>query len=228
MKRILSTVVCLLSLGFSTQLHAQETVDIGIIKNEQITVVQKLLYPKTARTELGLHLGWMPFDAYLTTPNIQVSYDIHRSESFSFGGVIGGGYGLKSSTYRELESPTYGVAVNAYRYLGSVLAGVQYSPIYAKMNVESKGILHHDVYGALRGGVTVEQSVIPSGGLAFAPTISLGLGARIFLNANSALRIEVRDDFLLEARSLTESLHLKQNANLSIGYTMLSALGRKR
>jgi len=226
MKRLVSIVVCLLGLGSFSQASAQETVDIGIIKNEQITVVQKLLYPKTARSEIGLHLGWMPFDAYLTTPNLQFSWDTHRSESLSFGGVIGGGYGMKSSTYKELESPTIGVAVNAYRYLGSVLGGVQYSPVYAKMNVEGKGILHHDVYGALRAGLTVEQSVIPSGGLAFAPTLSFGLGARIFLSSDAAIRLEVRDDLLLEARSLTNSLHLKQSANLTIGYTMLS--GRKR
>lgn len=203
---------------------AQETVDVGVIKESDVRVVQRLLYPKDGRTELGVHLGIMPFDGYLVTPNTQWSFDSHRSESFAIGGVLGLGYGLKNATYRELESPTYGVAPDAYRYLGSALVGVQYSPVYAKMNLNGARILHHDVYGAARAGLSVEQSVIPSGGMAFAPTISLGVGARIFTGDKGALRIELRDDFLVERRDLTQSTHLKQNANLTVGWSILSAV----
>lgn len=203
---------------------AQETVDVGVIRESDVRVVQKLLYPKDGRTELGVHVGWMPWDAYLTTPNTQWSLDLHQSESFSYGGVLGLGYGLKNATYRELESPTYGVAPDAYRYLGSALVGVQYAPIYAKMNLNGARVLHHDVYGAARAGLTVEQSVIPSGGMAFAPTLSLGVGWRLFTGEKGALRVELRDDFLIERRDLTQTTHLKQNANLTVGWSILSAV----
>ena len=164
----------------------------------------------------------MPFDAYLVTPNLQFSFDMHLSESLSVSTIVGGGYGLKNATYAELESPTYGVAPDAYRYLSSILAGVQYAPIYAKMNLNGARVVHYDVYGTARGGITLEQSVIPSGGIAVAPTVSLGIGTRFFWGDKYAIRVELRDDCVIERRKLTASTHFKQNANITVGFTMLS------
>jgi outer membrane beta-barrel protein len=223
-----SCAVILTTLLATSSAFAQETVDIGVIKDSERRVVQKLLFPKEGRTELGFHLGVMPFDAYLVTPNLQVSFDIHLSESLSISTIVGGGYGLKNGTYAELESPTYGVAPDAYRYLASVLAGVQYSPIYAKMNLNGARVVHFDVYGAARGGVTLEQSVIPAGGIAVAPTVSLVIGTRFFWGERYAIRVEIRDDALIERRKLTSSTHFKQNANLTVGFSMLSPVKGKR
>src|SRR5690606_11705268 len=122
--------------------HAAETVDIGVLRNEDITVVQHLLYPKTRRTEFGVHLGYVGFDAYVKSPNVQLSFARHLDEQLAISVVAGGGYGFKTSAYRELESPTYGVAPYAYRYLGSVLAGVEYAPVYAKLNLDGARIVH--------------------------------------------------------------------------------------
>lgn len=201
---------------------AQETVDIGQIRDEDITVVQKLLYPKADRTELGLHLGVMPFDAYLTTPNAQLSFGQHFSERLGLSVVAGGGYGFKTSVYRQLESPTYGVAPYAYRYLGSALAGLEWSPIYAKLNLNGARVIHFDVYLAGRAGLSVEQSVIPNGGMAFGPTLSPGIGGRFFLGSGSAIKLELRDDLLIERRALTESWEFKQNADVTLGIVLLS------
>lgn len=217
-------MMLLTSLWLGASALAQDPVDIGVVKNSDVRVVQKLLYPKFNRTEMGIHVGIMPFDAYLLTPNVQLSYLSHRSERLAFGGVAGGGFGLKSATYREMESPTYGVAPAAYRYLGSVLGGAQYSPVYGKMNLDGRKVLHYDLYGAAMAGATVESSVIPGGGLAFAPTVSLGVGTRLFLDDRHALRVELRDDLLVEHRALTDSTHFKQNANVSIGYTVFSPM----
>ncbi|MBX2799116.1 MAG: outer membrane beta-barrel domain-containing protein [Myxococcales bacterium] len=205
---------------------AQETIDIGMIRNEDVAVVQQLLYPKAGRVEIGLHAGVMPFDAYLTTPNGQFSWTQHLSERVGLSLVAGAGYGLKSGVYRELESPTFGVAPFAYRYLGSALVGLEYAPIYAKLNFNGARVIHFDVYFPLRGGLTVESSVIPDGGLAFAPTVSPGIGMRFFLGKVGALKFEIRDDLLLQYRSLTESFEFKQNANVTLGITLFSGKGK--
>jgi len=209
-------------LVWASAASAQETIDIGMIRNEEITVVQKLLYPKEGRTELGFHVGVMPFDAYLTSPNAQISLATHFSERTALSLVAGGGYSFKSGVYRELESPTYGVAPNAYRYLGSALLGVEYAPVYAKLNLNGARIIHFDVYLALRGGATVEQSIIPGGGLAFAPTLSPGIGGRFFLGKTASLKLEFRDDLLLQFRTITDSIDFKQNANVTAGLVFLT------
>ena len=226
---LLKSCAALLSaLLVSSTAYGQETVDIGVIKNSERRVVQKLLFPKEGRTEFGVHLGVMPFDAYLVTPNLQFSFDLHLSESLSISTMVGGGYGLKNATYAELESPTYGVAPDAYRYLSSILAGVQYAPIYAKMNLNGAKVVHFDVYGTARAGVSLEQSVIPKGGFAVAPTISAGIGTRFFWGERYAIRVEIRDDCMIERRKLTQSTHFKQNANVSVGFTMMSPVKGKR
>jgi outer membrane beta-barrel protein len=217
---VLASVVAALGLG-PLQAHASETIDLGVIKQEDVKVVQKLLYPKAGRAEIGVHLGIMPFDAYVTSPNVQLSFNQHFTDQLSLSVVAGGGYSFKTSTYKKLESPAYGVAPYAYRYLGSVLGGVEWAPIYAKMNVNQR-IVHFDAYLAARAGVTIETSILPSGGTPIAPTLSPGLGMRLFLSRSMALRTEIRDDLMLQARPLSNSTAFKQNANVTVGVTILT------
>jgi outer membrane beta-barrel protein len=221
----LSVSACLLVAGLLSTPAAAQTVDIGVIRNDDITVVQRLLYPKTDRIEVGLAVGVMPFDPYLTTPNGQLWFVRHFSERGALSIVVGGGYGFKTGVYKQLESPAYGVAPYAYRYLGSALGGAEWSPIYAKLNWGGGRIAHFDVYLAGRGGLTIESSVIPDGGLAYAPTLSPAIGGRFFLGQSTALKVELRDDLLIEWRQLTESWEFKQNANITVGLAFLSKKG---
>lgn len=204
---------------------AQETVDIGVIKDTDKKVVQKLLYPKSDRMELHASLGWMPFDALVTTPNLQLGASLHQSEEFALSAVVGGGYGLKNGTYNRLETAQYGVAVNAYRYLSSLLVGAEFSPVYGKAAMIGRGVVHYDAYGAARVGATLESSVIPRGGFTVAPTLSLAIGARVWLKNGNAIRLELRDDALIEHRALDKTTAFKQNANVLIGYSLM---GKKK
>lgn len=222
MKTLLSFMVAALP----AVAHAQETIDLGVLKDSDIKVVQKLLYPKTGRTELGIHLGVSPFDAYTRTPFGAVSYGSFLSESVAWEVVAQGGYSFKTSTYRELESPLYSVAPDAYRLLGGISADVQYSPIYAKMNVAGKQIVHYDVYGLAGLGVTAEVAILPDHSFWPAPTVPLGVGARFYLNKDAAVRFQVVDELLVERRAKTETWALRHDIGVSIGYTMLSKVGK--
>jgi outer membrane beta-barrel protein len=208
----------------ATPALAQDTVDIGTIKDSDIVVVQRLLYPKDNRSELGVHLGAFAFDPFLFTPNVQLSFDKHFSETLGFSLMVGGGYGLKNGAYRELETPAYGKTPYAFRYLGSVLGGLEYAPIYAKANLDGARVVHFDMYGVARVGATFESSVLPQGGFSPSPTVSLGLGTRVFSGPNMAVRLELRDDVLVQYRKLTDSWHVKQNVNFTLGISRLSAV----
>lgn len=225
MKRALSTIVASLALSLSTQANAQSAVDVGVIKNQDVKIVQKLLYPKAGRTELGGHLAMMPFDAFTFTPAVALTYAKHRREDLGFEGVLMGGYSLKNTRFNELEGPAYGVSPDAYRFLGSVMFDTHYSPIYAKMNVAGERIYHHDVFLTGGLGVTFEQAMQPDNSLAVAPTLGLGIGARIFTGNGYALRIQLRDDILREKRAKTadtQAWFIKQNVSLVIGMSKLS------
>ena len=218
-----------LALALTPDASAQDMVDIGVLRNEDIAVVQNLLYPKQQRTEVGVHLGLMPFDAYLWTPNAQLSFNKHIRENLSLSVVGGGGYGLKTSAYKEMESPTFGAAPYAYRYLASLLGGLEWNPVYAKLNLDGAHVVHFDVYVAGRAGVTLSDSVIPlkQGGMVAAPTLSPALGSRIWVSEDMTLRLELRDDVLLQHRSVTDTWHIQQNMDVTVGLTFFSARGSR-
>lgn len=229
LRSLLATAAALVLGGsVSSTALAQETVDIGVIKDSDISVVQNVLYPKDGRLEVGGALGWMPFDPLVTAPNAQFILDSHLSESLAVSVLVGGGYGLKTQRHRELEGPAFAVSPYAYRYLASALAGVTWSPIYAKMSLGGTKVIHYDVYGTARAGATLEQATIPGGGITVAPTVSLGIGSRFFVKENLAVRFEIRDDLMVQYRQLTSSWNFKQNGAVMLGVTWMSPVKGQR
>ena len=193
-----------------------ETVDIGVIKNSDMSVVQRRLYSKSGKLEVGVALGALPFDGFTFAPKAQLTGTLFLSEKFGIEAHVGGGYGMKTARYTYLESPAYGVAVEAYRYLADIQVDAHFSPIYAKMNFGKK-IVHNDWYGLLGVGATLEQSVLPAGSIAIAPGIGIGIGTQVWVGKNVAVRAELRDDVMIEARQQSGTAGVKQNVGLMIG-----------
>jgi outer membrane beta-barrel protein len=223
MRRAL-TRLATLTFFWSGTAHAQDVLDVGMLKESDIHVVQKMLHPKAGKMEMGAHLGWMPFDTYTTTPMLNLSGGLHLNETRAVEVSIGGGYSLKNANYKILESATYGITPDAYRYLASALVDYQVSPVYAKLNWFGKRVFHHDLYGLGGLGLTVERAFMPDASIAIAPTLGLGIGTRIFLKDGGALRIQIRDDLLYQQRVKTldsQGWFLKQNVSLSVGYVRL-------
>lgn len=205
---------------------AGEAVDLGVLQDSELHVVQKMLFTKEGKTEVSVSAGLIPFDPYTTAPKAELTFGKHLSESLGWGVQLGLGYGLKSRAYRELDSAAYGKVPEAYRYLGSITAGVQISPIYAKLAWQGERIFHHDIYVPLVAGLTVERLAEPqlaTTGLesfAFGPTVGAGLGARVFLPSGNMLRIEARDDIVLQRRQASDSWRVKQNFGVYVGLSL--------
>lgn len=218
----------LAGLLVSTSAYAQDTatpVDLGLLRDSELSVVQKRLYPMAKRTELGVHVGIMPFDAYTFAPFARGTFALHRTESFGLELMVGGGWGFKNAAYRELESPAYGIEPEAYRYLGQAHLGIEWTPAYAKLNWRGKRIYHHNFYLLGGAGLTVEQLIIPSHDMAFGPGGSVGVGLRVFRGKAGSIRFELRDDIFVQSRNLTGTAAVKQNVSLSVG---ISRFGKER
>jgi outer membrane beta-barrel protein len=202
-----------------------EPVDLGLLRDSELSVVQKRLYSMEKRSELGVHLGLMPFDAYTVAPFARGTFTMHRSESLGIELNAAGGYGFKNMAYRELEGPAYGIAAEAYRFLGQAGAAVEWCPAYAKLNWRGKKVYHHNFYVLGGAGLTVEQSVIPEHPMALGGGGSFGVGLRVFRGKAGSMRFELRDDIFVQSRSQTSTTALKQNVSLSVG---LSRFGKER
>jgi hypothetical protein len=95
------------------------------------------------------------------------------------------------------------------------------------MSHDGHRVYHHDIYVPVVAGLTIEQTVDPHLNasalerFAIAPTIGAGIGARIFLHDNKILRVEMRDDLMLQFRTGTGSWNFKQNISIHAGITIL-------
>ncbi len=223
MSRIAVKFLSLLGLFWTgSAAQAQQTIDIGVLRDNDVKVVQKLLYPKAKRMEFGGGLGWMPFDAYTTTPVFSGTAGYHFQESIGTELFLMAGIPMKNGTMKELEGPAYGVAPDAYGFQGAVMADFQWSPIYAKMNWMGRKVVHYDVFMSTGLGLTFERSMLPDKTKATAPTLGLGLGSRLFTGKGWALRFHLRDDIIREYRlktADTKAWFLKQNVSLNIGFS---------
>jgi len=228
--RLLPAPAAALLLAASAPALAQDEgaasgpVDVGVIRDSDKRVVQKLLYSKEGRLEYGLAAGWMPFDSYTTTPLLAINAGYHFSEGLGAELVIDGGYSLKNFTYKQLESDAYGIQPDAYRHMLGVMADVMWSPVYAKMSWRGKKVLHHDLYGLLGAGGSLEQAMMPDGSTTFSPGVGLGVGMRIFAGQSGLIRLQLRDDILVQKRvktADTQGTFVKQNVSLTVGYSRL-------
>jgi len=200
--------------------------DLGVLQQSEMHVVQKMLYSKEGKSEVSVTAGLVPFDPYTTAPKAQLTFGRHLSESLGWEIQLGLGWGLKSRTYRELDSAAYGKVPEAYRYLASLTAGVQISPIYAKMAWQGEKIYHHDIYIPVVAGLTFERLVEPQLAAtpfeanAWGPPVGTGLGARIFLPSGQMIRIEARDDVVIQRRPASDTWRVKQNFGIHVGLSL--------
>jgi outer membrane beta-barrel protein len=209
---------------------AQETpLDLGVLKDSDVQVVQKLLYPKAGRSEFGAQIGWMPFDSYTSTPLVGANFVKHFSEEWGLEAAAHGGFTFGNFTYRQLTSEAYGIQPDAYKHLLDLGVNAQWSPIYAKMNWRGRKVLHHDLYGLAGVAGSLEQAMMPDQTTAFSPGLSLGVGMRVFLPSGGVVRVQLRDDVLAQKRVKTadsQATFLKQNVLLTAGYSWMSKKGK--
>ena len=133
-------MLLLLSTMVSTLAMATDPVDLGVLKNSDIKVVQKRLYTQEDRLELGAHLSLLPFDLITVTPAIFLNGTTHFAESTALEQRLGGGYGFSTPFYKALEVD--GTVPEAYRYLASVDANFQWTPVYGKVALLEIGRAH--------------------------------------------------------------------------------------
>lgn len=208
--------------------HAQDPIDLGVLRNEEIKVVQNRLYPKDGASEMGGGVSVLPVEPYTVGFGVDLWYGQHLSETMAWTARLGGGWHAGNGHWGELTSPAYGVVPEAYGYVAGLMGGVEWAPVYAKMAWKDGRVWHHDLYVPLLVGGTVERIVeeelLEADGSpwSIAPTIGVGIGTRIFRVKGGAIKVEIRDDVLVQPRA-SGVWRPKQNIGLHIGYASLKA-----
>ena len=191
--------------------------EVGVLRNRDVRVVQRRLYVKDGRKEIGPMLGYQPFDRYTLGLLAGARFGIHRSELIGFDISIMGGYGFGNLHYQEITGPVYTggasgtrLATDAYRTLIGAQGGVEISPFYAKVAVNGRKIFHHEVYFNVGASVWLANEL---GVGRFLPVFGpqFGVGLRVYATKNMMVLVELRDHVLFRVRPIGEPGQVVQN-----------------
>ncbi len=174
--------------------HAEEKVDVEKLqekywaqgKEAEMGVVQNRRYSKAKRFDLGFQSGILSSDPFLSTHASGLTLGYSFSEFWGFRTLAWKSIAAGSSARRALEQTGKKASTNEPQ--GYVGAEAVFSPIYGKLSVLGKSIIHYDFH--LLGGVGVtflENPSYPSG-----LTGHAGLGQQMFLGRNLALQVDYR------------------------------------
>lgn len=203
--------------------------DIAVLQNEEVKVVQALLYEKTGRLEVGAALGLTPVDPWVRSGSLGLTAAWHRSEILGFELNVHGLTGTQTAEADRLAA--LGVAVDSYSPRAIVSVDALVTPIYAKLNVLGAAVVHYDVYLAAGVGAFVARRSFLEGvetGDAELPawntpaSLNIGLGQRFFYRAGDHLqsvRLDARDHLYL-ASNPDESRWVKHNLHLTLGWSI--------
>lgn len=147
-------------------------------------VVQNRIYKKEHKLELQAFVGTISSDPFLSVRNTGFSFGFHFTESLALNALYWKAYSSKSSSLDRLEQET-GRSANTNDPKSFSGGEFAYSPIYGKLSVFGKAILHYDLHFLAGGGVTNTLSGKYT-------TLHLGLGQQIYLSKVFALRLDYR------------------------------------
>jgi outer membrane beta-barrel protein len=172
--------------------------------------VQKRLFQKAGRSELSAMGGLYAADLLSSSYLLQAAYTFHVTEEFGLEASFG--YTRADSELVQIvEQDTSFTALRldspVFIYQGHLL----WSLAYGKLRWFSGSISRFDLYAAVGGGVTDNQS---ADGLTF----SAGLGFKVFFGDWFGLRLDLRDQVL--SQELLGVSNIVNNLAATLGFSV--------
>lgn len=172
--------------------------------------VQKRMFQKAGRHELSVNGGLYAADLLSSSYLLAAAYTYHFTEDLALEASFGYAR-ADSKLVRIVQNETSFTALRlntpVYIYEGHLL----WSIAYGKLRWFQSGISRFDLHLALGGGVTDNQS---AQGL----TGSFGLGLKLFFGEWFALRVDVRDQLLVQ--ELLGHSQLVNNLAMTLGFSV--------
>ena len=160
---------------------------------EKVAAIQNRIFYK--HHELSLSAGYIADDDFFHIYPIAASYTFNYNEHLSLEVLR---YQYMFTQEKDLKAELLDVGVQPSRYPEQKYAlhsHLIFKPLYGKDAVLNRGIVNHETYFFIGGGV-VRYEWIRSYGeneTEDAPSLSLGVGMKFFLNQKFCLNVEIRD-----------------------------------
>ncbi|MEE2828018.1 MAG: outer membrane beta-barrel domain-containing protein [Myxococcota bacterium] len=199
--------------------------EVGVLRNEDVRVVQKNLFVKKGFHEVGFLISTQPWDNYVGGVMGGLNVTLNPTEKFGFEFAVQGGYGWGTGHWNDVTflgaaagGQLTSLGSDSSRQLVGGSANLVWSPIYAKLAWGARKVLHFDVYATLGGHGFLGQRLEADGGLRAIVGPSVGIGLKFFINQKVAFKVDLRDHISLEMRTYTQKFTARNNFQFAIGF----------
>jgi outer membrane beta-barrel protein len=178
----------------------------------KVEAIQNRLY--RMGQEIEVSIGFLPADAFYKGIAPEGSYTLHFSDLIAWE-IVRFGYSLNFDTNLKTQLQNLGAQPTAFPETQLfVTSSIIWSPMYFKATFFNSSVSHGEFYGLLGGG-TFRQVTGQTG--TFVPSVDIGVGGRMFLSQVVSLRLEVRENLLIQSNSQTSVIDINLGLSFNIG-----------
>lgn len=248
-------VVCLMFATMSVQTASADTVEdieaearregeataLVPLRRKVIKVLQPKSFMKISRAEIEPFIATLANNPFLNQFFVGAHVAYHPTEIL--GIELEGAFApdLGDAEYTRLTTEMHdrnGVVPDVSRILWYGTINLVFSPIYGKIALANRTIIHFDVYGTFGTGLVMTRDDLALMGLEdnvhaqstaeqFHPAMTFGGGVRVTFNRFIALRLETRGLSYFEVVG-GDSLEFKPNVMLAAGVSVFVPQTKRR
>jgi len=206
--------------------------EVGVLRNEDVRVVQKNLYVKRGHHEIGFMLSTQPWDPY--TLGLMLGFDLtlNPTENLGMEIMVQGGYGWGNGHWQDVTflgnsagGNLTSLGSDAAKQLVGGSVNLVWSPIYAKLAWGRSKVIHFDVYGTLGAHGYLAQRLEADAGFRAIVGPSVGIGLKFFLSPKVALKVDLRDHISIEKRTYSNKITARNNFQFGLGLAFYTGRG---
>lgn len=208
--------------------------EVGMLRNEDVRVVQKNLFVKKGYHEVGFLLSTTPLDTYVAGLMLGADITLNATERIGVNFLVQGGYGWGNGHWQDVTflgnsagGNLTSLGADAARNLFGGGISLVWSPIYGKFAWGTRGVVHFDIYAILGGHGYLTQLVDAGGGLSGLGGPTAGIGVKFQMNQTAALKIDFRDNISIEQRTYTGRIKARSSWQIGVGIAFYPTRGKK-
>jgi outer membrane beta-barrel protein len=162
--------------------------------DEKVSAIQERVFDRDH--EIGLSFGYIPDDNFYNAYPIGIGYTYHFNGYLAWEVARGQYMFTQEKDIKNKLEKEFGVTPDVFlqpKYM--IHSSVIITPLYGKEALWNKGIVNHESYVILGGGMINYEKKYSDGtkDSESDPSICVGAGTKYFLNKNLCMTMEIRD-----------------------------------
>ncbi len=162
--------------------------------DEKVFAIQERVFHR--HHEIGINVGYVPDEDFYNAYPVGIGYTYHFNHWLAWEVVRGQYMFTQEKDIKDKLEDEFGVTPEVFlepRYM--IHSNIILKPLYGKEALWNRGILNHESYLILGGGMIAYEKNFSNGDTDAEtdPSICVGAGTRYFLTKNLCMTLEIRD-----------------------------------